>query len=117
MPAHTASWFVGYPYLASRRKSSYQVEKTWGVHNATMDVTRQGTYGFLEKFFAEMAGIFPDEYFHIGGDECVPHEWMESESIRRFIGEEKLKDPQGLQEYFTRRIERILKKLNREYDT
>ena len=114
MPAHTASWFVGYPQLGSRGKSSYEIAKTWGVHNATMDVTRQSTYDFLEKFFAEMTQLFPDEYFHIGGDECVPHEWMESEHIRRFIEGQNLRDHQGLQEYFTRRIQTILKKFNRK---
>jgi hexosaminidase len=115
MPAHTASWFVGYPYLASSQKNSYQLEKNWGVHNATMDVTRQGTYDFLEKFFSEMTQIFPDEFFHIGGDECVPYEWIQSEHVRKFMEEKKLESYQALQTHFTERIEKILKKFNREY--
>ena len=114
IPAHTASWFVGYPHLASSQKSTYRLEDGWGVHNATMDVTRQSTYDFLEKFFSEMTGLFPDEYFHIGGDECVPHEWMESEHIRKFMEENQLKDHLALQAYFTERIEKMLKKFNRE---
>jgi hexosaminidase len=115
MPAHTASWFVGYPYLASTRKSAYQLKTTWGVLNATMDVTRQSTYDFLEKFFSEMTQLFPDEYFHIGGDECLPYEWMESEEIQKFIIQKQLRDHQDLQAYFTRRVEKILNKFNREY--
>jgi hexosaminidase len=115
MPAHTASWFVGYSHLASSDKSSYQLEKTWGVHNATMDVTRQSTYDFLEKFFSEMTQIFSDEFFHIGGDECAPYEWMESEHIQKFMKDKKLDNHQSLQAYFTERIEKILKKFNREY--
>jgi len=113
VPAHTGSWFVGYPQLASTGKDSYELIQTWGVHNATMDVTREEIYDFLEKFFFEVTQIFPDEYFHIGGDECVPYEWMESEHIRKFIDENKLVDHQGLQGYFTKRIEKILTKLNR----
>lgn len=115
VPAHTASWFVGYPHLASTRKDSYDLIRTWGVHNATMDVTREETYEFLEKFFAEVTQIFPDEYFHIGGDECVPFEWMESERIRMFIDDHQLVDHQGLQGYFTKRVEKILTKLNRKF--
>ena len=115
MPAHTASWFVGYPHLGSRGKTSYELAKTWGVHNATMDVTRESTYDFLERFFAEVTQIFPDEYFHIGGDECVQYEWMESEHIRRFIEEHNLRDHLGLQAYFTERIEKMLKKFNRKF--
>ena len=33
------------------------------------DPTQESTYKFLEKFIAEMAALFPDSYFHIGGDE------------------------------------------------
>ncbi|UJR14699.1 hypothetical protein I4U23_001692 [Adineta vaga] len=113
IPAHTAAWFVGYPHLASSQKRSYQLGKTWGVQNATMDVTRQSTYDFLDQFFAEMTQVFPDKYFHIGGDECVPYEWIQSESIRKFLQQEKLYSPQNLQAYFTRRVGKFLEKYNR----
>lgn len=115
MPAHTASWFIGYPKLASTGKSSYELESKWGVHNATMDVSRQSTYDFLEKFFSEMTQLFPDQYFHIGGDECVPYQWIESEHITKFIELKHLDGPIGLQAYFTKRVEKLLKKFNREY--
>ncbi len=114
MPAHTASWFVGYPYLASTRKSAYQLKTTWGVLNATMDVTRQSTYDFLDKFFSEITQLFPDQYVHIGGDECVPYEWMQSERIQKFIKNHQLNGHEDLQAYFTRRVEKLLNKYNRE---
>ncbi|CAF3781037.1 unnamed protein product [Rotaria sp. Silwood1] len=113
MPAHTTSWFIGYPYLASKKNSSYELEKSWGIKTATMDVTRQSTYDFLDKFFSEMIQLFPDKYFHIGGDECEPYEWMQSEQIQKFLKEERLYDHQSLQAYFTRRVEKLLKKYNR----
>ncbi len=115
MPAHTASWFVGYPYLASSGQSSYELIKVWGVQNATMDVSRQSTYDFLDKFFGEMTLLFPDQYFHIGGDECVPYEWIESEHIQKFMQERHLYTYEDLQAYFTRQVEKILKKYNRKY--
>jgi hexosaminidase len=80
-----------------------------------MDVTRESTYEFLEKFFSEMAQIFPDEFFHIGGDECAPYEWMESGHVQKFMSEKKIMSYQALQAHFTERIEKILKKFNREY--
>ncbi|CAF1521136.1 unnamed protein product [Rotaria magnacalcarata] len=113
MPAHTSAWFIGYPHLASTQKSSYHLETTWGVKNATMDVTRPSTYDFLDKFFSEMTQLFPDPYFHIGGDECEPYEWMESEQIQKFLKQKRLYSHQDLQAYFNRRIEKILKKYNR----
>ncbi len=116
MPGHTASWFVGYPDLASSKKNSYELIKTWGIHNATMDVTRQSTYNFLEKFFFEMTQLFPDKYFHIGGDECVSYEWDQSEQVQKFMERNHLYNHQDLQAYFTKRIEKILNKYNREYN-
>ncbi|CAF1200477.1 unnamed protein product [Adineta ricciae] len=113
MPAHTASWFVGYPHLSSSQKSSYQLETMWGIHNATMDATRQGTYDFLDQFFGEMTQIFRDQYFHIGGDECAPHEWLSSEPIKKFMQDNKLYSHQNLQGYFTKRVEKLLEKYNR----
>ena len=35
-----------------------------------MDPTRESTYQFIDTFIGEMAALFPDAYFHIGGDEC-----------------------------------------------
>ncbi|CAF1381595.1 unnamed protein product [Adineta steineri] len=115
IPAHTTAWFVGYPHLASSQKSSYELKKTWGVHNATMDVTLQSTYDFLDKFFFEMIQLFPDKYFHIGGDECEPYEWIQSEHIQKFVRQHRLHHHHDLQAYFTRRIEKLLEKYNRKY--
>ena len=33
------------------------------------------TYKFLDKFIGEMAHLFPDSYFHIGGDEVNGKQW------------------------------------------
>ena len=69
MPCHTTSWFIGYPQLASGA-GPYQLETRWGVFDPAMDPTRESTYQFLDKFLGEMTALFPDAYFHIGGDEC-----------------------------------------------
>lgn len=114
MPAHTASWFVNYPHLASSDKSAHQVEDTWGVQNATMDVTRQSTYDFLDEFFADMTKLFPDPCLHIGGDECEPHEWAQSESVRQYLVQHKLYTYPNLQAHFTERVDKLLEKYNRE---
>ena len=40
-----------------------------------MNPTRDSTYQFLYKFIGEMTALFPDAYFHVGGDECNGKEW------------------------------------------
>jgi hexosaminidase len=46
-----------------------------------MDPTKEKTYEFLDEFFAEMTKLFPDEYFHIGGDEVEGSQWMAPTSV------------------------------------
>jgi hexosaminidase len=109
MPGHTTSWFVGYPELASAF-GPYSIERSWGIFQPTMDPTREETYKFLDKFLGEMTALFPDPYFHIGGDEVDPTQWKQSQSIQAFARERHLETPDGLLGYFSRRVQEILKK-------
>ena len=112
IPGHTTSWFVGYPDLATVNMT-YEVGIQWGVMKATMDPTKESTYTFLDGFFKEMTDIFPDPYFHIGGDEVEGSQWMQSPTIQKFINEHNLMNKNGLQAFFNRRIQTMLKKYNR----
>lgn len=108
MPGHAASWFPGYPNLASG-KGPYQIVREPGVLPATMDPTRESTYRFLDGFIGEMAGLFPDAYFHIGGDEVSPRgDWADNPHIAAFMKKHKLADFPALQAYFNRRVRKIV---------
>ena len=107
MPAHATSWFVGYPQLASG-KGPYQIERHWGVFNPAMDPTRESTYQFLNLFIGEMTALFPDLYFHIGGDECNGKEWDANPSIQEFMHKQNLKDNAALQAWFTAKVQKIV---------
>jgi hexosaminidase len=107
MPAHSRSWFVGYPELAST-PGTYRIEPG-GVYTV-MDPTRDRTYKFLDKFVAEMAKLFPDAYFHIGGDEVNGKPWDENAKIQIFMHSHGMKNNQDLQAYFNRRLQKILSK-------
>ncbi len=75
-----------------------------------MDPTRESTYKFLEKFIAEMAKLFPDAYFHIGGDEVDGKQWDANPKIQAFIHAHGMKNNQDLQAYFNQRLQKILAK-------
>jgi hexosaminidase len=109
MPGHSTSWFVGYPELASA-PGPYEIERHYGVFKPTMDPTREGTYKFLSGFIGEMARLFPDPYFHIGGDEVEGSQWAESPAINAFKDARGMKTNEDLQAYFNKRIQAILKK-------
>jgi hexosaminidase len=109
MPGHATAWFVGYPDLASG-KGPYQIERQWGVFDPAMDPTRETTYQFLDNFLAEMTALFPDAYFHIGGDECNGKEWDANPRIQQYIREHNIKDNAALQAYFTERVQKLVTK-------
>jgi hexosaminidase len=109
IPGHTTSWFVGYPELASA-PGPYSIERSWGIFQPTMDPSREETYKFLDKFLGEMTALFPDQYFHVGGDEVDPTQWKQSASIQAFARAHHLKTPDDLQAYFIQRAEGLVKK-------
>jgi hexosaminidase len=64
----------------------------------------------LEKFVAEMAKLFPDAYFHIGGDEVDGKQWDANPQIQAFLHAHGMKNNQDLQAYFNQRLQKILAK-------
>jgi hexosaminidase len=107
MPGHSTAWFVGYPELASG-PGPYQIDRKWGVLNPAMDPTRESTYTFLDTFIGEMAGLFPDAYFHVGGDECNGKEWDANPRIQQFMKDHGIKDNAALQALFSARVQKIV---------
>jgi len=109
MPGHSTAWFVGYPELASA-PGPYEIERKWGVFDPAMDPTQDKTYKFLNEFIGEMAGLFPDQYFHIGGDEVNGKQWDANPKIQEFMRKHEIKSNQELQAYFNKRVQEIVSK-------
>ena len=109
MPGHSTAWFVGYPELASG-SGPYSVERRWGIFDPAMDPTRENTYKFLDELIAEMAKLFPDNYFHIGGDEVNGKEWDANKKIQEFKKSHNLKTNEDLQAYFSQRVQKLVTK-------
>jgi hexosaminidase len=107
IPGHSTSWAAGYPDLASG-PGPFSVERRFGVFDPTLDPTRDSTYTFLDQFIGEMAGLFPDAYMHIGGDENNGVEWKNNPRIQAFMRQHNLKDTAALQAYFNQRLLPIL---------
>ncbi len=109
MPGHSTAWFVGYPELASG-SGPYEIERHWGIFDPAMDPTRESTYKFLDTFIGEMTKLFPDAYFHIGGDEVNGKEWDANARIQEFKRSHNIKDNADLQAYFSGRVQKIVSK-------
>jgi len=109
VPGHATSWVVSHPELASG-PGPYGIERHWGVFNPVLDPSNEATYALLGDFLGEMAALFPDRFFHIGGDENNGVQWDANPRIQTFLREHLLKDDAGLHAYFNTRIAAILAK-------
>jgi hexosaminidase len=109
VPGHSTAWLVAYPELASG-KGPYEIERRWGVFDPAFDPTNEKTYKFLNEFFGEMAKLFPDHFLHVGGDEVNGKEWDANPKIQAFIRANNLKNNEGLQAYFNKKLQAMIAK-------
>jgi hexosaminidase len=109
MPGHAHSWFIGYPELASA-PGPYQFKYYLGGDSVPMDPTREETYVFIDKFVGEMAALFPDRYWHIGGDEVDGTPWIANPTIQAFEKQHGIKNNAALQAHFNHRLSQILRR-------
>jgi hexosaminidase len=112
VPGHTASWVYAYPELGDGRtvKRIPQEFQEYETNQGELDPTKESTYKFLDVFIGEMGEIFPDAYFHIGGDEVDGSGWKTSTSIQAFMQKKGFKSKDDLQAYFNQRLLPILQK-------
>jgi hexosaminidase len=109
MPGHSSSWFVGYPEIAST-PGPFKIEEEWGVMDPAMDPTNEKSYKFLDTFIGEMTKLFPDHYFHIGGDEVNGKAWDANPKIQEFKKAHNYKSNDELQTYFSQRVQKLVNK-------
>ena len=109
MPGHSTAWLVGYPEIASG-SGPYEIERRWGVFDPAMDPTSEKTYKLLNELFGEMVKLFPDQFFHVGGDEVNGKEWDHNPNIQAFMKSHGMKSNEALQAYFSQRVQELVLK-------
>ena len=88
----------------------YSIERKFGVFDPALDPTREEVYQFVDTFLGEMAALFPDPYFHIGGDEVTGKPWQRNPKIQAVMQEKGMKDWHDLQAYFNQRLSQMVEK-------
>ena len=111
VPGHSVAALVSYPELAcTKAPESVNVGNTFfGVDENTLCVGKDFTFEFMDKVLTEVAELFPDEYVHIGGDECFKGFWHKCPRCQARMKDENLKNEEELQSYFIHRMGDILK--------
>jgi len=107
IPGHTSSWLLAYPEIGAG-EDIHALPTVFGIPQAELDPSNEKTFKFLDTFVGEMSEIFPDAFFHIGGDETAGKGWLENPRIAEFMKKQGFKAPADLQAYFNRRLLPIL---------
>jgi hexosaminidase len=109
MPGHSSATVLAYPEYGSGEDLK-ELPLVYGVLRGELDPSNEKTYKFIDTFIGEMADIFPDAYFHIGGDETEGKAWLANPRIKAFMDKKGFKTTQDLQSYFNQRLLPILTK-------
>merc|ERR1712216_178169 len=72
------------------------------------DVTNEAFFAFLTSVVKELVSIFPDNYFHGGGDEVELGCWETSNVTKAFMAERGFKSTMELLGYFHQRYQEIV---------
>lgn len=109
VPGHCTAMLKAYPQLAAVPRD-YELQRYYGVFDPALDVTKPYTYAFLDTLFTEMTALFPDEYFHIGGDENTGKDWDRNPAIKAYMQQKGMTTYRQLETEFISRLLPIIKK-------
>lgn len=111
VPGHGVAALVSYPELACMKapEAVGVGNKFYGEDENTLCIGKESTFEFMDKVLTEVAALFPDEYVHIGGDECFKGFWHKCPRCQARMKAENLKNEDELQSYFIHRMESVLK--------
>lgn len=99
VPGHSSALLHVFPDLGCGGKS-VKVKMSNGVFKDVLCIGEEKTKSVIFNIFSELCELFPDEYFHIGGDE-VPHSnWKSCPKCREVMEKNGLPNYDSLQQYF-----------------
>lgn len=108
VPGHTRAIVAAYPDVGVVAKAM-----AFGQPQVALNPASPATYRFLERLFGEMAALFPDPHFHVGGDEVGAAVWNDAADVKALMAREKLADRKAVEGYFARRMAGIMRGLGK----
>jgi hexosaminidase len=121
VPGHSMAAITAYPELSCKKDPNTKVNP--GTHFAdwygngtfkmhienTLNPSDEKVYEFMDKVLTEVAALFPNQYIHVGGDECYKGYWAQDPGCKALMKTLKTHHVEDLQGYFMGRMEKILK--------
>ncbi|GAB0094324.1 Beta-hexosaminidase [Sergentomyia squamirostris] len=104
-PGHTRSWGVSHPELLTKCGAPYA-----GLLGP-MDPTNENVYKFLKDLFGEVTDLFPEQFFHLGGDEVGFECWKSNQQINDYMKVKNYTKYEQLEEEFIQKVVDIIDEL------
>ncbi|VDP33963.1 unnamed protein product [Schistosoma curassoni] len=87
-PGHANSWGKGYPEILTKCYIKGEPDGTLGPINPINNIS----YNFISQLYKELFSVFPDNWFHLGGDEVEYNCWRSNPSVIEFMKQMKFGD-------------------------
>ncbi|MEZ0314401.1 MAG: beta-N-acetylhexosaminidase [Myxococcota bacterium] len=83
MPGHVGAAIAANPGLGNYPERQLEVNRAWGVHEATLRPTERNI-AFMRLVIIKVMQMFPDSrLIHIGGDEAPKTEWVATNAVAK----------------------------------
>lgn len=107
MPGHATAAVKAYPEFSGGGSARYP--------EFTFNPGKDATYTFLTDILREVAGLFPTNYIHIGGDEVHfgNEKWAVLPEVKKLMNENSLRDLVAVEHYFLDRMADSIRSIGR----
>lgn len=113
VPGHSSASIACYPELSCTGEE-IEVECHFGIFKNVLCCAKPAVYEFIKTIIDELCDIFPAPYFHIGGDEVLPHAWNNCPDCQALMKKEDLKNHVELHRYFNNILVAYLKEKGKQ---
>lgn len=109
IPGHCMAVLAVHPEFSTTPNEPKHTAQTWGIFNRQNNVLAPSAevFSFLDDVFNEVCDLFPGRYIHVGGDECAPRWWDESQATQQYMRDHDIKDAHALQTHFMRHVQQV----------
>ena len=115
IPGHTGALLAAYPQFGINQEK-VEVSGRWGISDYLLRPFPE-VFDFLQKIFEEVAGLFPSEYIHVGGDESLIENWLKDPEVVAFMQEHEFESTKEIFIYFMQEVEKIINSLGKKMIT
>lgn len=106
VPGHSMSLIIAHPELHCDKPTTTFIncgnKETWT--DGTLCVGNPETMKYMKVIFGELAALFPSQYLHIGGDECIKRPWEKCPKCQAKMRNKGFREVAQLQGDFVREL-------------